>query len=160
MTRPADPLTGAIRNFLRLKVTFKIERAKAKASLWRLATSQKHSTTEGGHHEDGEHDVLGCCALTPRFPWSQILCRLFESPSDETIVYKPRSPVCIHDQILHGSVKRAIRHRLSSFLGPSPSTESRQDSMCTTFPARSSEKKRTKNNRQGVLRKKKKDNQN
>ena len=34
------------------------------------------------------------CSPAPRFLWSQVLCRLCKSPSDETI---NQSPVCIYD---------------------------------------------------------------
>ena len=58
---------------------------------------------ECGHHMDGDRYVLGSAA-TPRFLWSQILCRLYKSPSCETVteVYTQakRSPTHVNDRVV------------------------------------------------------------
>ena len=66
---------------------------------------------ERGHHMDGYRYVLGF-APALRFLRSQILCRLYESPSEEIINRGPRVYTCakrshthVKDPVVHVTVR-------------------------------------------------------
>ena len=68
----------------------------------------------------GDRYVLGFVFALRFFLWSQILCRLYKSPSDET---KPRSPVSIYASrkkityIIYARKRSCSPYSMSEFVG-------------------------------------------